>query len=80
MAKPREITYDIVENVGVIKRYASGWTKEVNIISWNEGIPKFDIRDWDENREHLTRGMTFTDEEMFKLVDFINEWKEKHNK
>lgn len=25
---------------------AKGWTKEINMVSWNEHDPKYDIREW----------------------------------
>ena len=30
-----EITYKITEEVGVISENSRGWTKELNLISWN---------------------------------------------
>ena len=42
-----EVTFEIMEHVGVLESRADGWTKEVNIVSWNGGVPKIDIRDWD---------------------------------
>lgn len=41
-----EFKYEIVEELGVISENASGWTRELNLISWNGGNPKYDIRDW----------------------------------
>lgn len=32
------IKYDIVENLGVLSTNAKGWTKELNLVSWNEEI------------------------------------------
>lgn len=42
-----DITYDIKEHIGVIKTFNTGWQKELNIVSWNGGNPKYDIREWD---------------------------------
>jgi hypothetical protein len=39
-----EIKYEIVKNVGVLSKSASGWSKEVNLISWNNRDAKYDIR------------------------------------
>ena len=30
-----EIKYEITEHIGVISETARGWTREVNMISWN---------------------------------------------
>ena len=42
----REIFFDIVEKIGVIASYSTGWNKELNLVSWNGSAPKYDIRDW----------------------------------
>ena len=35
-----EIKYEITEHLGVISETARGWTREVNMISWNGREPK----------------------------------------
>ena len=42
-----EVYFDLMENIGVLTNKENGWTKEVNIVAWNGGRPKVDIRDWD---------------------------------
>ena len=41
-----DIKYDIVEEVGVVSESSTGWTKELNLISWNNREAKYDLRDW----------------------------------
>ena len=65
----RNITYEIKEHLGVIKEYDTGWTKELNMISWNGAVTKYDIRDWDENHERMSRGITLHPGEMRTIVD-----------
>ena len=65
----RNITFEIKEHLGTIAKYGTGWNKELNIISWNGGAPKFDIRDWDEHHVKLSRGVTLSSWEMRKMVD-----------
>ena len=48
------IKYDIVENIGILSTNAKGWTKELNLVSWNEREPKYDIRDWNEDHTRLS--------------------------
>ena len=38
-----EIKYEITEHLGVISETARGWTREVNMISWNGREPKIDV-------------------------------------
>lgn len=71
MANDREITFEIVEQIGVLRENSTGWKKELNRISWNGGEPKYDIREWDPNHEKMSRGLTLTDEEMQILVEIM---------
>ena len=38
-----DIKYDIVEEVGVVSESSTGWTKELNLISWNNREAKYDL-------------------------------------
>lgn len=46
-----DFKYDIVEEIGVISENSKGWTKELNLISWNGAKPKYDLRDWSPGHE-----------------------------
>ena len=70
-----DIKYDIVEELGVLSESAKGWTKELNLISWNGGTPKYDIRDWAPEHEKMGKGVTLSVEELKKLRDLLNEMK-----
>ena len=48
-----EFNYEIMEELGVLSESSSGWTKELNLISWNGRPPKFDIRDWSPDHEKM---------------------------
>lgn len=70
MAKSTEVTFDILQHKAVLSERETGWAKEVNIVSWNGGPPKVDIRDWDtETHERMTRGAKLTREEALKLSE-----------
>lgn len=66
-----EIVFEIVEHVGVIATYATGWKKELNIVSWNNSAPKYDIRDWDPEHKIMSRGITLHEDELKKLATLI---------
>ncbi len=68
-----EIVYEIKENIGVISETARGWTREVNMVSWNGREPKLDIRDWAPEKEKMGKGLTLSKEEAKKLRDLLNE-------
>ncbi len=40
----REVRFEILEHIGIISIHPTGWNKELNIVSWNGGQPKYDIR------------------------------------
>ena len=68
-----EIRYTILEHIAVLSTSQRGWTKEINLVSWNDNAPKFDIRDWSPDHEKMSRGITLTTEEMKALSDAIKE-------
>ncbi|MCR5475593.1 MAG: YdbC family protein [Lachnospiraceae bacterium] len=58
-----EFDYNIVEELGILSTSTKGWTKELNLISWNGREPKYDIRDWAPNHEKMGKGVSLTKEE-----------------
>lgn len=68
-----DIKYEIKETIGIVSESAKGWTKELNIISWNGRDPKFDLRDWAPEHEKMGKGITLSVEELKKLRDILNE-------
>ena len=69
-----DIDYEIVMQIGVISQSGSGWTKELNLIRWNDRPPKYDIRDWSPDHSQLGRGVTLSREELLALRDLLNSW------
>lgn len=67
----REVTFEIKEFIGVISSYPTGWSKELNLVSWNGGSDKYDIRDWDPEHERMSRGVTLHEKEMRKLIELL---------
>lgn len=66
-----EVTFDIIEHIAVIKSNENGWNKEVNIVAWNGGQPKVDIREWNPEHDRMTRGITLTEPEAEKMAKAI---------
>ena len=66
-----ELKYEIVENLGTLGENARGWSKEVNLISWNETEPKYDIRDWAPDHSRMGKGVTLTADELAALKDLL---------
>ena len=67
-----EIKYEIIKNVGVLSQSTSGWSKELNLISWNDREPKYDLRDWSPNREKMGKGATLSKDELLALKELLN--------
>lgn len=68
-----EISVEIKKHFGVLKRMENGWTRELNLAAWNNGIAKFDIRDWSPDHSRMSRGITLTEEEIIKLSAILND-------
>lgn len=68
-----EIKFEIKENIGVLSESTKGWSKELNIVSWNDKEPKYDLREWDPAHEKMGKGMTLSVEELKKLKEVLNE-------
>jgi Uncharacterized protein conserved in bacteria len=68
-----EIKYKIVEQLGVISESAKDWKKELNLVSWNDRDPKYDIRDWSEEHDKMGKGVTLTKDELVELKRILND-------
>ena len=64
---------DIKYEIGVISESLKGWRKELNLVSWNGGEPKYDIRDWAPGHEKMGKGITLTKEEVQKLYKLLSQ-------
>ncbi|NFH30721.1 hypothetical protein FDC49_00645 [Clostridium sporogenes] len=70
-----DIKYEIKEEVGVISESSKGWTKELNLISWNRKEAKYDLRDWAPEHEKMGKGVTLSKDELIKLRELLNNMK-----
>lgn len=68
-----EIKYEIEETVGVVSENTKGWSKELNLISWNGRPPKYDLRDWAPEHEKMGKGITLSMEELKSLREILND-------
>ncbi len=66
-----EFKYEIIKELGVISENARGWKKELNLVSWNDREPKYDIRDWAPDHERMGKGVSLTEEELVTLAGLI---------
>ncbi len=68
-----EIKFEIKETIGVLSISSKGWTKELNLVSWNDKEAKYDLREWDTEHEKMGKGITLSVEELKKLKILLNE-------
>ena len=68
-----DIKYEITKHIGVISESAKGWTKELNLVRWNDREPKYDIREWAPEHEKMGKGITLTNDEAMALKKLLDE-------
>ncbi|QTE74275.1 hypothetical protein JS518_15510 [Clostridiales bacterium FE2010] len=69
-----EVKYEIQESFGVLSTSSSGWTKELNLISWNDGEPKYDVRQWSPDHSKMGKGISLSREEAEELKNLLIKW------
>lgn len=67
-----ELKYEILEACGVLSTSNRGWTKELNLVSWNEREARYDLREWSPNHDRMGKGVTLTTEEAAALKEILN--------
>ena len=68
-----DIKYEIKKHLGVLSENAKGWKKELNLVSWNDRDPKYDIRDWSPEHDKMGKGVTLSEDELAHLKRLLNE-------
>ncbi|MCL2372451.1 MAG: PC4/YdbC family ssDNA-binding protein [Defluviitaleaceae bacterium] len=68
-----EIKFEITKHIGVLSEGSKGWRKELNLISWNDREPKYDIRDWAPDNSKMGKGVTLSAEEITELKSLLAE-------
>ena len=66
-----DIKYEITKHIGILSENAKGWRKELNLISWNDREPKYDIREWSPDREKMGKGITLSKDEVTALKELL---------
>lgn len=67
-----DFKFEIQEHLAQLSTNAKGWSKELTSVSWNEREAKYDIREWSEDYSKMSKGLTFTSEELRLLRDALN--------
>jgi hypothetical protein len=67
-----DIKFEIIKKIGVLSETSSGWSKQLNLVSWNERDPKYDLREWAPDGEKMSKGVMLTKEELMTLRELLN--------
>ena len=76
--KDNGFKYKLIKKVGVISRNQAGWTKEVNIVSYNDKKSVIDIRIWSPNNK-MSRGITIDKKNLKTLIKLLKKVEKKEN-
>lgn len=70
-----DFSYKVTEEIGVIGNPTpSGWTTQLNLVSWNGKEPKLDIRPWNEDHSRMGKGISLSMEEATELSILLNSY------
>lgn len=70
-APDRSIRYEIKRTIAVLSTSSSGWTKELNLTSWNGNPAKLEIRLWNPDHSKCGKGITLNNEEARALREAL---------
>ena len=63
-----DIKYEIIKKIGIVSSFKGG-TCEFNIVKWNNGQNKYDLRKWNNN--YPNKGITFAISELGNLYNIL---------
>jgi len=67
-----ELKFEIVKEIGIVAEGTKGWRKELNLVSWNDRGPRYDLREWSPDHKKMGKGVTLSAEEVVKLKELLN--------
>lgn len=71
----KEFSYEIIEEIGQVGNPTpSGWSTQLNLVSWNGREPKLDIRSWNEDMSRMGKGVSLSKEDAKDLALLLNSY------
>ena len=64
--------YSILKTLLTFPAKQGGWHMELNLISWFNRMPVYDLREWDSDRK-MKKGITLSKEELSILKEKLQE-------
>ena len=74
-----EFKCKIVKKIGIISVNTQGWTKEVNLVSYNGKKAVVDIRIWSTSKK-MSKGITIDKKDLNRLIELLKEVEKKEIK
>ena len=68
-----ELKYEIVQHLATLAEGSKGWSTELNLVSWNDREPKYDIRDWAPDNAKMGKGISLSHDELAILKGILDE-------
>ena len=65
--------FETVKTIACISTEKNGWTKELNLVSWNKRAPKYDLRSWSPDHQKMGKGVTLSEEEISALKSALED-------
>ena len=62
-------TFEIVRKIAQLGESSGDYTRQINLIKWNKGQPKYDIRRW--KGDTACNGVTLDDDEAKALYEAL---------
>lgn len=66
------IGHEIKKHYATLGAKGKTVTKELNLVSWNNQDPKFDLRSWSQDHERAYKGLTLTMQEAEDLYNALD--------
>ncbi|WP_271001751.1 YdbC family protein [Listeria seeligeri] len=64
--------YSIYKTIAKLSQPNNGYTKELNVISWNNREPVYDIRTWDAEHTKYGKGVTLSVNQLIELKQLLD--------
>lgn len=68
-----EFKYEITERIAVLGTGSNGWEMQLNMISWNDREPKYDIRNWSPDNSKMGKGVSLSHDDLVTLKGILND-------
>ena len=67
-----DFSFEIMKNLGTLSTAKTGWSVELNLVSWGGRPAKYDLRSWAPDHKKMGKGLTLSKEELTSLKDLLN--------